>query len=250
MKLIASAVLLLLSFSSIMHAQDEDDYEQPHTSRHRGGIVGAGGGVTPTWYWIRTSTINTELAKKSFPALSGDGMFIMGGQGYAYLPFVPNLRIGGIGAGGSLESSETRNGIYRSVSLKTNFGGINLEYVFPFGRFHAAIGGVLAAGSQSFILEQTADGPKQWDNVLDPISPGTPDTRHEFSNVFFSWQPAVTAEFDVNPFIVAGLTGGYYGTSGSKWKVDGNFDLNGLPDLELNGYFLRLTVTVGLFLAE
>jgi len=74
--------------------------------------------------------------------------------------------------------------------------------------------------------------------------------RAEYTNSFFAWQPAVTIEYDINPFTVLSLTGGYFGSSGDTWTLNEEFDPPDVPDLKLGSGFVRLRLTFGLFIGE
>jgi hypothetical protein len=237
-------LMLISSTMPFLHAQEED-YDRPRKRQRSGGIFGGGGGVVPTWVFLETKTLNNEMLARQFPSLSEDGMFLMGGHGYGYIIFIPNLRIGGLGAGGSLEATSSQNGMFRSTKLALSYGGVTLEYVVPFGRFHVAIGGLLGSGTHKLTLTQTPDESKDW-NATFPYS----GSRHEFTNDFFTYQPTITLEYDINPFIVFGLTGGYLGSSGNEWEMDERFPVRNMPDFKFASPFLRASVTFGLFIGE
>ncbi|MBE0643377.1 MAG: hypothetical protein IH600_04805 [Bacteroidetes bacterium] len=252
---VLTVLLLLLLLAPSAFAQDDEDFEiRPNRRQRGGGIVGGGGGITPTWHFLNTADLNTALDAKGLPQLGEDGLFLFGGQGYAYIVIIPNLRIGGMGYGGSMESSWSPNTREEPVPFKTtkldvSAGGVTLEYVIPFGRFHVALGGMLGGGSYTLTLMQTDLWHKDW-NELFPSSPTSAvDSRHELTSTFFTWQPSLTLEYEVHPFIVLGVTGGYFGGSGS-WELDENFDLSGMPDFKFESPFLRVGLTFGLFLGE
>jgi hypothetical protein len=239
---------LALVLAAPLRAQNADDFDTPPQPVPRGGgIFGAGGGVIPAWYFLNTDGLNTELSRLGYPALDKAPMFQMGGHGYVYILVIPNFRIGGMGAGGSVDVSRVVSDVlYESTSYATAFGGVTLEYVIPVGRFHLAVGGLLGGGGRSLTLTRTLNTRKDWSEVGQEAV----DQHLTISNGFFSWQPWLTAEFDVNPFIVLSVTGGWYGTSGSKWTLDSHFDMNNVPDFKTDGPFLRVGLTMGLFIGE
>lgn len=250
MQRVLTALLLLLLLAPAVSAQDDEDFEiRPNRRQRGGGIVGGGGGVTSTWHFLNTKDLNTALGAKGLPALDEQGAFLFGGHGYAYVMFIPNLRMGGMGFGGSLETRRDADGQYQSTSLDISAGGLLLEYVIPFGRFHVAIGGMIGGGSYTLTLAQGDNTAKNWDGLF-PSSPvSASDTRHELRSSFLTWQPAITMEYEVHPFVVLGVTGGYFGGSG-EWELDENFPLGGMPDFRFESPFLRLGLTVGMFLGE
>ncbi|MFZ1730838.1 MAG: hypothetical protein WAV84_12005 [Bacteroidota bacterium] len=253
-RLLTALLLLLLLVSSAI-AQDDEDFEiRPNRRQRGGGIVGGGGGITPTWHFLNTTDLNSALAAKGMPQLGEDGLFLFGGQGYAYIMIVPNLRVGGMGYAGSVEAvpdPHMDRGVepFRKTELSVGAGGLTVEYVIPFGRFHIAVGGMLGAGSYTLTLTQNDFKGKTWGGLF-PSSPTSPgDTRHEISSSFFTWQPSLTMEYEVHSFVVLGVTGGYFGGRGS-WELDKNFDLLDVPEFNFESPFVRLGLTFGLFLGE
>lgn len=250
MKYGLALLLFLLSFSGIIHAQEEDEDYRPARRDKSGGIIGGGGGIAPTWSFINTDVLNAELAAKGLPVLSEDGMFMFGGHGYAYIVVIPNLRIGGMGYGGSMETRRDQGGRYQSTRLDVSAGGVTLEYVIPIGRLHFAFGGLIGGGAYTLTLTETDNTAKTWGSLF-PTSPGSAvDSRHELVNSFFALQPTFSLEYELHPFIVAGLTAGYFGTVGDDWEMDDNFAVLNMPKFDMSGAFVRFGLTFGLFLAE
>jgi len=248
MKTVLLLLLALMMYTPSLLSQEDNAYEETPSSRSSsGGIFGGGGGIVPTWYFVNTKGLNEELTRLGFPVLKENGMFLMGGHGYAYIIIIPNFRIGGIGAGGSIESTQSLGEIYRAAKFSTSFGGVTLEYVIPFGRFHIAFGGMLGGGSNELALTRTSSETRDWNDVT---FGGKYPLYQVYSNSFFSYQPSLTIEFDVSPFIVVSANTGYYGSSGRAWKLDDHFEIQNVPDFKLSGTFLRLGLTVGLFIGE
>jgi hypothetical protein len=252
MKYGLSLLLFLLLLSSSLTAQEEDDDDDYRPSRRdrSGGIIGGGGGIIPTWSFLNLSKLNGALQEKGLPQCSEDGMFMFGGQGYAYLVFIPNLRIGGLGYGGALETRRDMDGRYQSSRLDVSAGGVTLEYVIPFGRLHFALGGLIGGGSYTLTLTESDNVSKSWGSLF-PSSPASAsDSRHELVNSFFAFQPTFTIEYELHPFIVAGVSAGYFGTAGDEWKLDDNFTMTNMPAFDMSGIFVRAGLTFGLFLGE
>lgn len=251
MKYGLSLLLLLVLFTTPAWAQEEDDVEpRPNRRERGGGIVGGGGGIAPTWSFINTATLNRELAAKGLPALSEDGMFMFGGHGYIYTMIIPNLRVGGMGYGGGMETRRDKDGQYQSVRLDVSSGGVTLEYVIPLGRLHVAFGGLIGGGSYTLTLTQSDNAGKTWGSLMPSNPASAVDSRHELVNSFLAVQPTLMLEYEVHPFVNLGVQAGYFGTVGEDWKLDDNFDLMNVPDFGLDGAFARLHLTFGLFLGE
>ncbi|MDX9759610.1 MAG: hypothetical protein RBU27_10660 [Bacteroidota bacterium] len=249
-RILTLLLLLLLTVPALMAQEEDEDFEiRPNRKPHGGGIVGGGGGITPTWHVLNTADLNTALAGKGLPALDEGGAFLFGGQGYAYIMLIPNLRVGGIGYGGSLESRRDEAGRYQATSLDISAGGVLLEYVIPFGRFHVAIGGMLGSGAYTLTLTQSDNTGKNWDGLFPSTPVSAVDTRHELKSSFLTWQPALTLEYELHPFVLLGVTGGWFGGSG-EWEMDDRFPVAEMPDFGFESPFLRVGLTFGLFLGE
>mgnify|MGYP001343548985 CR=1 FL=1 len=200
-------LLLIILPASAMFAQEEEEY-RPNRRQRGGGIVGGGGGVTPTWYFLNTDGLNSALGGKGFPALSEDGMFLFGGRGYAYIMLIPNLRIGGLGYGGSMEERRDIDGLYRATKLDVSAGGVTVEYVIPFGRFHVAFGGMIGGGSYTLTMTQAENSGKNWGGLFPTALETNADRRHVMTSEFLTWQPTLTLEYEIHPFIILDVTGG------------------------------------------
>jgi hypothetical protein len=243
------AIALAVTYTPAQ-SQDEEYEARPNRRDRRGGIVGGGGGIFPTWSFFNTSTLNNELTAKGLPALSEDGMFMFGGHGYFYVMFIPNLRVGGMGFGGAMETRRDVDGRYQSSRLDVSSGGVTLEYVLPLGRLHFVLGAMVGGGSYTLTLTQSDNVNKNWGSLFPATPASAVDSRHEVVNRFFALQPSFGIEYEINPFIVAGLNAGYFGSFGDAWRLDDNFELLNMPELKLGGAFARLSLTVGLFLGE
>ncbi|PLX29133.1 MAG: hypothetical protein C0600_08965 [Ignavibacteria bacterium] len=248
MKKLCIALVLLLLTTASASAQEEE--YRPNRRQRGGGIVGGGGGVTSTWMFMNTGKLNSALAEKGFPTLSEDGLFMFGGQGHAYIMLIPNLRMGGMGFGGGFEERRDLDGLYQSTKLDVSAGGVTIEYVIPVGRLHFAVGGMLGGGSYTLTLTQAENAGKTWGGLFPTELETSSDRRHELEQSYFAWQPWLTVEYELHPFVIVGLTGGWYGSSGGDWRLDEQFDVEQMPDFDFNAPFVRLGLTFGLFLGE
>jgi hypothetical protein len=83
---------LFTSFFSQAIAQDKQYFDAP---------FGAGGGFIPGWYIPNVDPLNDQLKAIGAPELSTGGLFTTGGGGFIYPGIIKNLRVGGLGFGGS-----------------------------------------------------------------------------------------------------------------------------------------------------
>ena len=240
-------LLIVLFFSMVpVQAQDEEETDQDFRPM-RGGLVGAGAGVTPMWLFLNVGELNKSLVKAAMPEFSNSGMFLMGGAGFAYIGFVKNLRIGGIGAGGSMMKQTATN----TSEIGISFGGGTIEYVIPFGNFHVAIGGMIGGGSTTLTLTKNQYDSRPWDDIFSNDIPGNSSSvRHEMTNGFFSYQPMLSLDYIPHPLIMAKLSGGYFGMSGKTWQLDNKTNATDVPDLKMGSGFIQLGIFVGAFLSN
>ncbi|MCK7523537.1 MAG: hypothetical protein MZV64_40745 [Ignavibacteriales bacterium] len=70
-----------------------------------------------------------------------------GGAGFVYIGFVPNLRIGGMGFGGSTSESALLNGFEREAVYQISGGGLTVEYTLPFIKNMAVSVGTIIGGA-------------------------------------------------------------------------------------------------------
>jgi hypothetical protein len=89
---------------------------------------GGGIGYVPAWYIPNIDPINVQLNEIGMSELSSSGFYSSGIAGYLYVGFVKNLRIGGMGYGGSVSTSDEN----REVIYSLGGGGVTLEYTLPF----------------------------------------------------------------------------------------------------------------------
>ncbi|NMB81484.1 MAG: hypothetical protein GYA14_06665, partial [Ignavibacteria bacterium] len=91
------AILLLIVLIKPSFAQEGEDV---------GWVArfGLAGGFNPSFVFPNLDPLNIEVRKMGLKELSSSGMFLWGGGGYAYIMLIDNLRLGGIGIGGSTNS--------------------------------------------------------------------------------------------------------------------------------------------------
>lgn len=244
--------ILFFSLVTLTVAQED---EMPQTDEEavqmqRGGLIGGGGGVTPMWFFVKTTELNASMRRAMMPELTSSGMFMMGGAGFGYVGFIKNVRIGGLGAGGDISEVKIVDGRYKSTQLSMSFGGVTLEFAIPIGDVRFVIGGLLGGGGSTLTLIDSPNASKSWDSILDQYknSTATNGTRHDFSNAFFAYQPMLSFEYVPHPLVTLRVTGGWFGSSGGTWKMDDEFTVANIPDFKFANGFIQLGVFVGAFL--
>ena len=94
MRLKLFIIIIILSCS--LFSQDKKYFDAP---------FGGGGGYTPGWIFVNLDELNNQLVSFGSGQLGKSGFYTSGGAGFVYIGFVPNLRIGGMGFGGSTSES-------------------------------------------------------------------------------------------------------------------------------------------------
>ncbi len=131
--------IIILFFSCSLFSQDKKYFDAP---------FGGGGGYTPGWIFVNLDDLNKQLISFGSGQLSKSGFYTSGGAGFIYIGFIPNLRIGGLGFGGSTSESALSNGYEREVVYNISGGGLTVEYTLPFIKNVAvSVGTIIGGGS-------------------------------------------------------------------------------------------------------
>jgi hypothetical protein len=176
-----------------------------------------------------------------------------------YIGVINNVRVGGIGMGGSIESrSVDATGIRRDSEFDVGFGGVTFEYVLPvIPRLDVALGGMLGWGGVDITLRQETGRNLTWNeewshfgsgNYNDPVTGTVGNITRTMSGSFFIWMPTVNVEYAILGWMAVRVGAGYVGMSAPSWSVDGEYDLVGVPsDINGQGFILNGGIFVGTF---
>jgi hypothetical protein len=239
MKQVLMAVII---FSFISLGQTGSYFDAP---------FGGGGGYTPGWYMPKVDIVNTQLQNFGVPEITSGGFYTSGGAGYIYIAFVPYMRIGGMGYGGSTSrSATTPDGFNREVIYTLGGGGFTLEYTLPFiKRVAVSVGAILGGGNLEICFYRNR-GDFNWNDIWNESSGGTAseDISRTLNRNFFFVSPTLNADIPVYRFITLRLGVGYQMTFGGKWTIDNDRPLNGVPaDLNGNSFFIQSGIFLGFF---
>ena len=210
---------------------------------------GGGGGFIAGWQIPNVDPLNLKLKEVGIPELSTSGIFTTGGGGFIYIGFVKNLRIGGMGFGGSSSSSITTNGVNQEAVYSIGGGAFNLEYNLPLLKNIGVLcGGNSGVGSMSVELYRN-NGNFSWENIFTEINNGTTSNIYrKINNDYWMITPTLNAEFPIYRFIALRLGVGYQLTFGSDWETDNGQSTNGVPtDLKSDGFFIQAGIFAGFF---
>lgn len=245
MKKIIALLIVLISFN-LINAQDETE-DVGWVAR-----FGIAGGITPTWIIPNIDPLNAEIKKVGLEELSNSGMLLLGGGGYAYIMFVDNLRLGGIGLSGSTSTSGKIGNMNKEIKYNYGFGGVSVEYTLPFVKYiGVSVGAIIGAGSQSIEIYQN-NGSFTWDDTWGKVnSDGIVMTNHvsdEISNAFYIFTPTLNVDVPINRFIALRIGGGYTFTFDNDWSLNNDNSIEGVPnDFSGDSFFIQTGIYFGFF---
>jgi len=214
------------------------------TNKYFDAPFGGGGGFVGGWSMPNIDPINLKLKEIGIPELSTSGIFTTGGAGFIYIGFVKNLRVGGMGYGGTISSSSTINGINNEAIYSLGGGGLTVEYTLPFIKdIGVSLGAILGAGSMSLELYRN-DGNYSWEGILDEPS----NISRKIENNFWTFTPTLNADFPVYRFVALRLGVGYQLTFAGDWEAENGQSISGIPsDLSADGFFIQAGIFAGFF---
>jgi hypothetical protein len=251
MKRFVVMLLLMLLSCTYVFSQQEDEPPIP-PRRSKAGKVGAFGGFTPSWLFVDVKPINDFLVSAGGAPLNENGVFLWGGGGAAYIMLVSNLRVGGYGMSGSIQSTKLDAfGVRRDAELSVGFGGVTFEYVVPVSeRLDVSVGTMLGGGGIDLILRQDIGGFNTWESEKQFFQNGGPpaNSKRTLSGSYFVWVPSVNVEYAVLGWLGFRLGASYVGMSSPSWTVDDDHELLGVPsNVNGQGFMINAGVLVGTF---
>ena len=235
--------LIIILFLSInVLSQDKKYFDAP---------FGGGGGYTPGWIFVNLDDLNKQLVSFGSGQLSKSGFYTSGGAGFIYIGFIPNLRIGGMGFGGSTSESALLNGYEREAVCQISGGGLTVEYTLPFIKNMAiSVGSIIGGGCIQIELYRNAgnfDWQSLWSEVSTTASLSSNISR-KLSNGFFLLSPMINVDIPFYRFISFRLGGGYQLAVGKSWKVENEKQLSDVPSkLNGNSFFIQSGIFLGFF---
>lgn len=249
------ALLLLIHLAPLL-AQEEEEEPLPPPSRPSAGKIGGAGGFTPLWLFWDVNAMN-EFIPSNAGKFGKTPMVLYGGAGYAYIMLVENMRIGGMGAGGSAKTSVVEypvvgGQIRRDLEVGINFGGVTLEYAIPIFERLDIVPGVLFGGGGVDIKMTRDDGTfKTWQSLWNEFENNTQvqNVQRNLNGSFFVVQPSLFVEFAVLRWLGIRVGASYVSMSAPSWKTDDQFDLVGVPtSIRGNGWTISTGIFAGTFL--
>ncbi|MFI5237089.1 MAG: hypothetical protein ACHQLA_04055 [Ignavibacteriales bacterium] len=235
-----TAIFLFLSVN--IFAQEGQFFDAP---------FGGGIGYVPAWYIPNLDPINSEMLEAGIPELSTGGFYSSGIAGFIYIGFIKSLRLGGMGFGGSLSSSQTINNLNYEVDYKLEGGGFSVEYTLPFIKnIGVSIGAVIGGGNLELNTYRN-DGQFSWNGIWEEFS--NPDSTTEnysrmLQNSFWMFTPTINIDYPIYRFVSLRIGAGYQLTFGDEWTVDNDQAVSNVPsDLNGDSFFIQSGIFLGFF---
>jgi hypothetical protein len=179
--------------------------------------------------------------------LSSSGFYSSGIAGYLYVGFVKNLRIGGMGYGGSLSTSDEN----REVIYSLGGGGVTLEYTLPFIKdLGISVGAAIGAGNLELDLYRNSGNftwEETWGEISNPDS-ATGSFNRKLKNSYWMFTPTINLDYPIYRFVSLRLGVGYQITFADDWTADNDQPVANVPsDLNSNSFFIQSGIFIGFF---
>ncbi|MEI7811400.1 MAG: hypothetical protein WCJ01_03135 [Ignavibacteria bacterium] len=241
-KTAAFLIFFLILSVPVIKAQEEMGFDSKFA---------AGGGFTPGWIVLNPDAVNEKLAGFGTDKFPASGMFATGGTGYISIPFIENVRIGGMGLGGSMSAGSVKDGLRKEAVYSVRMGGFTIEYTFPFIKSVAvSAGGILGGGSNTIELYQNNaqyNWNRSWQELSD-TSGSAKNLYRKFKNYHFAITPTINVDIPFYRFAAFRIGGGYKFALGNNWVADNDQPLNNTPsNLNSNVFFLQAGIFIGFF---
>jgi len=228
----------------------------PQTKQFFDSPFGGGGGFTPGWTFAKVDDLNSLLSQTNMPQVSSSGIFTTGGAGFFYIGFIPGLRIGGMGYGGSSSSKSSftqSNIVYNEeVIYSIGAGGVTVEYTLPFIKsWGVSLGATIGGGGIGIELYKNK-GNNTWNGLFNefetPSASANNGTHRTLKNNYWLFVPTINVDIPFYRFLCFRIGAGYNITAGEKWKIDNELDIAGVPTtFSGKNFFIQTGIFIGFF---
>ena len=211
---------------------------------------GLAGGVTASWMFPNYDEINKQLSGFKINEEFAGGLLTWGGSGYVYIMIVDDIRIGGMGYGGTQSISNNLDGFNREVKYGLSAGAFTIEYTIPFVKRVGISVGAMIGGGNLTIEQFQNDGKYLWSETWDDSNNpnGAADFSRKIENSFITLTPTLNFDVPLTRFLAIRLGTGYQFTINDNWTVDNGASISDVPS-SLNGdsFFIQTGIYLGFF---
>ncbi len=241
MKKIFFISIFIFTQNFLFSQNDEFQEESPQTMAIQ--KFGGAGGVVPMLGFFKNEEMNTILKNSNIPTLGTEPMYLLGGVGYAYIGFLPNVRIGGFGIGGKKTNP--------NVEYNISYSGFLMDYVVTVvPKLDIAAGFTFGGGGVNITLKKNTGTTRHWDNVWNDYKNDIPATYYtkNLNGSFFTFNPNLNIEYAILKWLQVRVGVGYPMMFSPTWKLDGKDEILGVPEkLKADGVTMSAGVIFGIF---
>lgn len=252
---------MILSISLPIFSQDkeeeDDEEDRPSRSYMSRTKIGGAGGITPIVGMFDNKELDKFLTSAGMPTLGTDPTYLFGGEGYGYVMFLKNVRIGGFGLGGkrtvsAIQAIPSGGSLKKEVDYEISYGGILFDYVQPIAyRLDVAIGGSIGGGEMNLTMRRDDGSFKDWSTLWNDFgNPATQSTNYtrRVKGSFVAFNPRINIEYTLLTWLQIRIGAAYPITFSQEWKLDDKYEVNAVPaKLKLEGYTVNAGLMFGFF---
>lgn len=211
---------------------------------------GLAAGLTSSWMFPNYDEINRQLSSFGINNRFSGGLLTWGGSGYVYLMIVDDVRIGGMGFGGSQSISTTVNGFNREIVYGLGGGAFTIEYTLPIVKKIGISVGAMIGGGALTIEQYQNKGEFYWQDTWDEFNDvnGTQNINRKIENNYFMLSPTINLDIPLTRFFAIRVGSGYQFTMNESWTIENEKELKSVPS-SLNGdsFFIQTGIYLGFF---
>ena len=247
---------MMLAFPLLSQEKDDDNNTTRSSSYWNRSKVGGAGGVTPIVGMFDNKEIDKLLAGANLPILGTDPIYLIGGEGYGYIMFLKNVRMGGFGASGkktvSVIEPVAGETLRKEVEYNVSYGGFLIDYVQPIAyRLDIALGASIGGGEINLTMRRDDNRFKTWDTLWtefgNPLTRATSYTR-KLNGTFVVFNPHINIEYSLLTWLQIRVGAGYPLMFSPEWKLDEKYNIDNVPSkIKANGYTINAGIMFGFF---
>ncbi len=247
---------MMLAFPLLSQEKDDDNNTTRSSSYWNRSKVGGAGGFTPIVGMFDNKEIDKFLRGANLPTLGTDPIYLIGGEGYGYIMFLRNVRMGGFGASGkktvSVPEPIPGGNLRKEVEYNVSYGGFLVDYVQPVAyKLDVAVGASIGGGKINVTMRRDNGTFKDWNNLWsdfgNPSIQATNYTR-QLKGSFVVFNPHVNIEYTLLTWLQLRIGAGYPIMFSPEWKLDEKYDVDNVPSkIKASGYTINAGIMFGFF---
>lgn len=242
-----ASILFCTCFAVGAFAQDDKlnqfSFEDVPTEDVRPPYFAVSGGFTTTWLFTNLTDVNA-FASGIVGNSYSTPLLMFGGEGFFAIGFIPNVRVGIIGATSfNALQNEART---RRIEYSLSQTGLAVDYaITPLKGFSIIPGVVGGLGLTNFEITQ-ASGNQTFQQIT-PTTTAANYMRRLRSNYTFV-QPRLNLEYAFTSFSMIRVNAGYNLSFMGDWQADNVTTVTGVPaGINATGLTVQVGLFVGLF---